>query len=134
MPRFDVFLSHNSIDKPWVSKLKDDLERYGLTVWLDRDEIRPGDLFARALEEGLDNSRAMALVISPEAMASKWVEEEYYRALSLSKRKEEPLRLVPVLLRKTGVPGFLSGRDYVDFRDEEQYSHSVWELVWGISF
>ena len=50
-------------------------------VWLDKDEIRPGDLFAKALEQGLAASRAVALVVSPEAMASGWVEREYYRAL-----------------------------------------------------
>lgn len=72
MSKFDVFLSHNSVDKPWVMQLKDALERYGLSVWLDRDEIRPGDLFARALEQALDECRAVALVISPEAMASGW--------------------------------------------------------------
>jgi len=53
MAVFDVFLSHNSIDKPWVVQLKDDLTRYGLSVWLDKDEIRPGDLFVEALEDAL---------------------------------------------------------------------------------
>ena len=40
--KFDVFLSHSSIDKPWVSHLKDALQDRGLRVWLDRDEIRQG--------------------------------------------------------------------------------------------
>jgi len=97
---FDVFLSHNSIDKPWVVQLKDDLIRYGLSVWLDKDEIRPGDLFAEALEEALENCRAIALIISPQAMDSGWVKEEYYRALSLSKDKQLPLQLIPVILRE----------------------------------
>jgi hypothetical protein len=81
MAIFDVFLSHNSIDKPWVVQLKDDLIRYGLRVWLDKDEIRPGDLFAEALEDALENCKAIALIISPEAMDSGWVKEEYYRAV-----------------------------------------------------
>jgi hypothetical protein len=53
---FDVFLSHNSIDKPWVIKLKKALEARGLKVWLDKDEILPGDLFAEALERGIASS------------------------------------------------------------------------------
>ncbi|MCH8242757.1 MAG: toll/interleukin-1 receptor domain-containing protein [Planctomycetes bacterium] len=48
-PDFDVFLSHNSIDKPWVVRLKDALFACGLQVWLDHDEIRPGDLFVNSL-------------------------------------------------------------------------------------
>jgi hypothetical protein len=43
MPTYDVCLSHSSVDKPWVIQLKDDLHRYGVAVWLDKDEIRPGD-------------------------------------------------------------------------------------------
>ncbi len=35
MPQFDVFLSHSSVDKPSVSRLKDDLHRHGVRVWPD---------------------------------------------------------------------------------------------------
>jgi hypothetical protein len=133
MPQFDVFLSHNSVDKPWVIKLKNDLLRYGVSVWLDKDEIQPGDLFAKALEEGLVNSRAVALVVSPEAMDSGWVEEEYYHALGLAQSKQFPLRLIPVMLRDAELPGFLKERRWVDFRDETTYTQSVCTLVWGIT-
>jgi hypothetical protein len=131
--KFDVFLSHNSIDNPGVIKLKDDLARYGVKVWLDKDEIRPGDLFAKALEEGLDDSRTVALIISPEAMASGWVKEEYYRALSLCNNKGQALVLIPVILRNAEVPGFAQSRNWVDFRDEAQYAQNVWKLVWGVT-
>ena len=134
MPQqFDVFLSYSSVDKPWVIKLKDDLLRYGVSVWLDKDEIRPGDLFAEALEQALDNCRAVALVVSPEAIKSGWVKEEYYRALSLAKTKQAALQLIPVILRGAGPPGFLQSRNWVDFRDETTYARRVWTLVWGIT-
>jgi hypothetical protein len=132
MANFDVFLSHNSIEKPWVVRLKDDLIRYGLSVWLDKDEIRPGDLFAEAQEEALENCKAIALIISPQAINSGWVKEEYYRALSLSKDKQHPLQLIPVILREAEVPGFFKSRIWIDFRDESKYSEKVWRLVWGI--
>jgi hypothetical protein len=73
------------MDKPWVIRLKKALEEHGLKVWLDQDEIRPGTPFVDALEKGLDESRSVVLVVSPEAMESGWVREEYYRALSLTK-------------------------------------------------
>jgi hypothetical protein len=81
--KFDVFLSHNSKDKPWVIDLKNELQSHGIRVWLDKDEIRPGDLFAEALEKGIKESKVVALVISPDAMNSGWVKAEYYRALSV---------------------------------------------------
>src|SRR5215204_3461725 len=111
--KFDVFLSHNSRDKPWVITLKRSLESYGIRVWLDKDEIRPGDLFAEALEKGIAESKSVALVISPDAMRSGWVKAEYYRALSLSTNSN--LQLIPVLYRDAQIPGFLSDRSWVDF-------------------
>ena len=133
MTTFDVFLRHYSIDKPWVIKLKDDLLRCGLKVWLDKDEIRSGDLFAKALEEGLDSSRTVALTILPEAVASGWVQEEYYRALSLCNNKGTSVPLIPVILRDAEVPPFAQSRNWVDFRDETQYPENIWKLVWGIT-
>jgi hypothetical protein len=131
--RFNVFLSHSSVDKTWVAKLKDNLLHYGVSVWLDRDEIRPGDLFAEVLEGALDNCQAVALIVSPEALASGWVKQEYYRALSLAADKKSNLQLIPVILQDAALPGFLIGRNWVDFRDETAYEQNVWKLVWGIT-
>jgi len=131
--KFDIFLSHSSVDKPWVIKLKDDLLRYGVSVWLDEDEIRPGDLFVDALESALVNCRTVALIVSPEAICSGWVKDEYSRALSLANAKRTNLRLIPVLLQEAELPGFLQNRKWVDFQDEADYARSVWKLVWGIN-
>ncbi len=131
--QFDVFLSHSSVDKPWVIKLKDDLLRYGVSVWLDKDEIRPGDLFVDALEQGLDNSMTVAFIISPEDIASGWVKEEYLRALGFALDRQNSLQLIPVIIREAKLPGFLQNRNWVDFRDEPLYTQNVWKLVWGIT-
>ncbi len=39
---FDVFLCHNSIDKPAVKKIGEQLKEQGLLPWLDVWELRPG--------------------------------------------------------------------------------------------
>ncbi len=129
--KFDVFLSHNSKDKAWVINLKTMLQGLGIKVWLDKDEIRPGDLFAEALEKGIKESKAVALVISPDAMNSGWVKAEYYRALSLA--TNDQLQLIPVLYKKAEIPGFLQDRNWVDFSDETKYKIGVESLVWGIT-
>ena len=46
----------------------------------DRNEIRPGDFFAEALERGLESSRSIGLVVTANSFESGWVREEYYRA------------------------------------------------------
>src|SRR5688572_25031863 len=129
--KFDVFLSHNSKDKPWVINLKSSLETLDIKVWLDKDEIRPGDLFAKALEQGIEESKAVAVIISQEEMNSGWVEAEFYRALSLATNNQ--LQLIPVLYKKAQIPGFLRDRSWVDFGNEDEYEEKVRSLVWGIT-
>ena len=43
---FDVFLCHNSEDKPEIRRIADDLIKQGIKPWLDEREIKPGDFMA----------------------------------------------------------------------------------------
>jgi hypothetical protein len=48
---FDVFLCHNSADKPAVRRIGEQLKEYGLLPWLDEWELRPGFSWQKVLEE-----------------------------------------------------------------------------------
>ena len=50
---FDIFLSYKSDDFDWVNTLRNDLQERGVRVWLDKNQIRPGDLFAQRWKTGL---------------------------------------------------------------------------------
>jgi hypothetical protein len=128
MRQFDIFLSYKSDDSEWVERLKGDLQKRGVHVWLDRDQIRPGDLFAEALENGLETCRAVGLVVTPKSVSSGWVKEEYYRALSLTKKSG--LRLIPIWLRNAELPAFLESRQHIDFRNEADYERMIEALIW----
>jgi hypothetical protein len=125
MEEFDIFLSHHSSDKPWVIALKAALTARGVKVWLDQDEIRPGDLYIDALERGVELSRCVAVVISPRSLKSRWVKEEYSRALQLFNSRERDVRIIPCLIQDAALPGFLSTRHYVDFRDASRFEDGV---------
>ncbi len=59
---FDVFLSHNSKDKPAVETLARRLEdEAGLKPWLDKWNLVPGDPWQEAIEKALDQSRVVSL-------------------------------------------------------------------------
>lgn len=130
--KYDVFLSYKSCDQEWVVKLKNALVKAGIKVWLDKDEIRPGDLFAEAIEEGLKSSETIAIIVSPEAMNLGWVKAEYYRAVSLAIKENPPQRIIPLLLCDAELPGFLKDRQWVDFRDENRFEIRLQKLIWGI--
>jgi hypothetical protein len=127
MKPFDIFLSYRSTDGVEAETLRDALEARGARVWLDKDQIRPGDLFAEALENGLATSRSVGLIATPESIASNWVKNEYYRALSLSTAGE--LQLIALLFGPAQLPGFLKDRSWINFQDGD-YRQNVDKLLW----
>jgi TIR domain len=64
---YDVFLSHTSKDKPAVRELAEHLKQDGLRVWFDEWIIQPGDLVSLKIEQGLEQSRTLILVMSHNA-------------------------------------------------------------------
>ena len=51
-PKYDVFLSHHSGDKPDVEKLARALEKQGFRTWLDKWNLVPGEAWQAALLPG----------------------------------------------------------------------------------
>jgi GTPase SAR1 family protein/DNA-binding beta-propeller fold protein YncE len=117
--KYDVFLSHNSQDKPRVRKLAERLRDAGLQVWLDDWIIKPGDDIYLAIERGLETARVQVLCLSSEALGSAWVTLErntvLFRDPANSRR-----RFVPLLLSDCTLPDTLRRYKYVDFRQETQ--------------
>ncbi len=96
---YDVFLSHNRADKARVHKLADRLETQGVKVWVDSQRIQAGELIPLKVEEGIRNSRVLMLCISPESLASGWVELEYSAAIYRDPANRQR-RFIPLLLGK----------------------------------
>src|SRR4051794_23054075 len=102
---YDVFLSHSSHDTPAVRELARRLKADGLRVWLDDWEIQPGDHIGVKIEQGLERSRVLVLVMSAHADASEWVALERHTALfrdpTNARRRFIPLRLDDAEIRDT---------------------------------
>ena len=132
--KHDVFLSHNSKDKPavkWLAiKLEDEAK---IKVFLDIWNLIPGAPWQEDLENALDASRTVAVFLGP-AGVSGWHNEELRDAINTRVRDPER-RVVPVLLPGTTmpqddeIPNFLQRLTWVDFRagldDEEAFRSLV---------
>lgn len=107
--RYDVFLSHSHADGDWTRSLfnaisSTDYDGRNVRAWLDERVLDPGVLSsARELETALDRSDRLALVLTPDALASSWVlhELEYFtrragagRVIVLQRREGERPALV----------------------------------------
>ncbi|MBI3267398.1 MAG: SUMF1/EgtB/PvdO family nonheme iron enzyme [Planctomycetes bacterium] len=130
--RFDVFLCHNSRDKPAVLRIATALRERGLRPWLDAWEMRGGDSFLDVLERQIKRIDSAAVFVG-ENGRGPWQEEEI-KALLLLIKKRAGGRIIPVVLSGEGkprLPLWLQGNHWVDFRKEQP--DPVGELLFAIT-
>src|SRR5215210_2084902 len=121
--KYDVFISHSSEDKPAVRELAERLKADGLRVWLDEWEIKPGDMIGLKIEQGLEQSRTLVLVMSKNAFASEWVTLERHTAMFRDPTNQQR-RFIPLRLDDAEIKDTLKQFAYVDWqqRSDEQYA------------
>ncbi|HJU91438.1 MAG TPA: toll/interleukin-1 receptor domain-containing protein [Pyrinomonadaceae bacterium] len=90
-----VFISHSQENKALARSVGDALERAGLDVWDEEQEIFPGDNWAEKTAKALEEAQAMVVLLTPEALDSTLVSREIDFALSRERFKN---RLIPVLV------------------------------------
>jgi hypothetical protein len=105
-----VFISYSRADEVFARRLATDLDRLGADVWIDVDDIPPGVNWSTAIQQGLDTCDALMLVISPDALTSKNVEDEWQYV------RDEGKPIIPLLWRPVPRLHFQLRRiQYVDF-------------------
>ena len=132
--QFDVFLAHNSQDKPLVRIIAAELKQRNLKPWIDEEEIPPGQYFQDAIQRVIPQVKSAAILISPIGMG-KWQSLELRAFISQCVKRDIPV--IPVLL-----PGideipepflFLKELNFVKFEGSLEDSKSLNKLEWGIT-
>lgn len=103
-----VFVSYSHKDHEFVRQLVTDLAGRGLEVWFD-GRIDKGADWDDSVQAALDGAQVMVLVLSPDAMKSENVQDEW------SYYKDQKKIILPVLFRETQVHYRLHRVQYVDF-------------------
>jgi hypothetical protein len=74
---FDVFISHSSVDKPYIAPLVSALEAAGISVWFDKTTMEWGDSLRSEIDRGLAACRYGIVVFSKAFLKKKkWTEHE----------------------------------------------------------
>ena len=126
-----IFLSHTSLDKPFVEKLARDLQRIGVNVWFDKWEIKVGESITWKIDEGIREQEYLGVVLSPEALQSEWVKSELGSAWAKQMNRKK-IFVLPILYRDCDMPLFLAERKYADFRLDYQRGFSELAAVFGV--
>jgi formylglycine-generating enzyme required for sulfatase activity/energy-coupling factor transporter ATP-binding protein EcfA2/type II secretory pathway component PulM len=131
--QFDVFLSYNSLDYEWVRAAKNALSQRGVSSFLDKDNLRKGLPWPKALEDTLQRVHAVAVFIGPHGIGN-WQMREMWFALDIQIKRGSDgndFPVVPVILPDSDPPaGFLLLNSWVSLKgasvDEE-----AWEALAG---
>lgn len=111
----DVFLSYSRRDIEFMRRVRNYLSSIGITVWTD-ESLEPGTpTWTFAIDQEIRRASAMVVVLSPDAKASPWVENEVALAQTCG------TRIFPLLARgdeSTAISFRLIAYQYVDARTD----------------
>lgn len=108
-----VFLSYARADQAFATRVANNLLKHGVDVWIDVYRIDPGRSWARQIGEALDQCQIMIPILSPAAIASENVDDEWNYFLDQKKT------IVSVLHAPCKIPYRLSKLQYVDFHSND---------------
>ena len=123
-----LFLSHNSKDKRFARQLAAELSGNGVRVWIDEAEMRAGDSLLRKIGEGIQRADFLGVVLSPNSIASRWVQKEVEVAATMEIEGHGP-KVIPILYKDCEIPVFLRDKLYADFRNRSMFQHSLMKLL-----
>lgn len=107
----DAFISHSSDDIESVRPIELELEKRGLSVWLDDSDLRQGVALAGKLQESIRDSRSVVLVWSKAARGSRWVNAEWLMAIHIGRP------IIAVAIDPTKVPQCLENTTYLRVKE-----------------
>ncbi|MDM8532809.1 toll/interleukin-1 receptor domain-containing protein [Anaerolineales bacterium HSG25] len=132
---FDVFLAHNSKDKPAIRKIYEYLKSKNLRPWLDEEEIAPGRSFQEIIQAAIPKSHSVAVFIGEHDLGN-WQSLELKVFISQCVEKDIPV--IHVLLPETSFEQFperllflqeFHGVDFKSIDDQDALDN----LEWGIT-
>ncbi|MFQ5788460.1 MAG: TIR domain-containing protein [Thermodesulfobacteriota bacterium] len=93
----DIFLCHASEDKHDIVKpLVIACEEAGISYWYDEAEIKWGDSIPQKVNEGLEKSRYVVVILSESFIKKNWPERELNSQLNIEASTGE-VRVLPLL-------------------------------------
>src|SRR5229473_4687525 len=97
-----LFISHSSQDDNFVRELQQALGDLGEDVWIDSRELRGGDPLWSVIQQAIEEASAYAIVVSTDALQSKWVGRELRYALDVQKQRgKDRFPVIPLSLNGT---------------------------------
>jgi TIR domain len=131
--RYDAFISYSHVDREWVdNSLVPPLELAGLRIAIDHRDFAIGAYSQENMENYVDASRHVVIVLSPSWVKSEWSNFEFLMASAddpLARRR----KIIPLLIAPTELPKQIKIRTYADLRDPSVLDAEMKRIIWAIS-
>ena len=122
----DVFVSYARTDQRFVGELAAALEAAGKDVWVDWEDIPKSADWRARIESGIDASKAVVAVLSPDFAASDVCGEEMAYAL---RNNERVVAIVRRDIEPARLSDELNARNWIFFRESDDFEVALGELV-----
>lgn len=128
-----VFFSYAQADGDVVLPVAKALKEYGVKVWLDQQQLAPGDFLIEGIKDGLHKAKALVFFASRNSLTSHWARHELDYFMAQRVRSGAGPMLLPVVLEDVELPGVLRDVIYIDLRSSgpEQAAIQIAAAVQG---
>jgi TIR domain/PEGA domain len=118
-----IFISYAREDQTFVFRLARELRTRGISIWLDQWDISPGADWNQSIDRALRETERFIVILSPAAVTSRQVRAEIQAAIDTAKA------VFPVLYKDCEVPRVIRLYQFIDFRDDHEYSQRLERLA-----
>lgn len=135
LPKSTLFISHSSLDKPFVKKLVVELSKDdSINFWIDEKNLFAGDDIQKTITSSLHDSDYLIIIISENSTKSNWVNFEISQFIALAEGKN----IIPIVISKghrfpEPINNLITRLKYLDFTDEKNWQSNIQELKQAIT-
>lgn len=107
-----IFISYSRQDLTFVERLSNDLNTSGIRVWLDVNQILPGESWDDQIQQALEEASVVIVVLSKNSTESQAVKDE------INYFMEDGKTILPIVIDDCDIPFRLRRFQYLDFRPD----------------
>jgi hypothetical protein len=112
-----IFLAYSHADRNQVLKLYEDLRIAGFNPWLDTENLLPGQMWRRVIDDAIRRSDAIVLCLSHKSVSRRgFFQKELSTALDQARtRLRTTPYLIPVRLDNVSIPSEIRTLQFFDY-------------------